>query len=108
MKAITVYDPPMCCSGVCGPDIDPILPRFAGLLAQLQGRGIALQRYNLAHQPLEFVRNPTVKALLEQEGPAVLPLIFVDNEMVFKGRYPEQHERAALMQRARAATEATV
>jgi hypothetical protein len=41
MKTIQVYDPAMCCStGVCGPNVDPTLPRFAGLLAQLGGAGV--------------------------------------------------------------------
>jgi len=38
---IEVYDPPMCCStGVCGPAIDPVLPRFAADLEWLKGRGV--------------------------------------------------------------------
>lgn len=41
MKLVQVYDPPMCCTtGACGPDVDPVLPRFAGLLAQLGGAGL--------------------------------------------------------------------
>jgi hypothetical protein len=106
MKLIQVYDPPMCCSsGVCGPDIDPILPRFAGLLAQLQGRGVEIQRFNLAQQPVEFARNPAVRAALEADGTAALPLIFVDGRVALKGRYPDQPERAELMRRARTESE---
>jgi hypothetical protein len=102
MKTIQVYDPPMCCSsGVCGPEVDPVLPRFAGLLAQLQVHGVEVRRFNLAQQPVEFVRQATVKAALQTEGTAALPLIFVDGEVAFKGRYPEQDERAELMRRAR-------
>ena len=30
MTHLQVFDPPMCCStGVCGPQVDPELPRFA-------------------------------------------------------------------------------
>ncbi len=105
MKLIQVYDPPMCCStGVCGPDVDPILPRVAGLLSQLSGMGVKVERHNLAQQPLAFVQNPAVKALLDAEGPDALPALFVDGKLIFKGRYPEQAERAALVQRARAET----
>ena len=36
MKTIQVYDKPMCCStGVCGPQVDPVLPRFAADLQWL-------------------------------------------------------------------------
>jgi hypothetical protein len=63
-------------------------------VAQLQGLGVEVRRFNLAQQPIEFVRNAAVKAALEGEGTAVLPLVFVDGQVAFKGRYPEQLERA--------------
>ena len=107
MKIIQVYDPAMCCSsGVCGPDVDPVLPRFAGLLLQLGNAGVKVERYNLAQQPLAFVRNPAVKALLDQEGTDALPAIFIDGEVVLKGAYPDTEQRAAWMARARSTTTA--
>ena len=94
MKAIQVYDPPMCCStGICGTDIDPDLVNFAAMLSQLGTQGIKIERYNLAQQPMAFVQNPAVKALLEKEGAEVLPLIFLDGEVQIKGRYPTRDER---------------
>lgn len=105
MKLIQVYDPPMCCpTGVCGPDVDPVLPRFAGLLAQLGGAGVKIERFNLAQQPLAFVQNAAVKALLDQEGTAALPAIFIDGELALKGAYPDAEQRAAWRGRARATT----
>ncbi len=105
MKTIQVYDPPMCCStGVCGPSVDPILPRFAGLLAQLGSAGVRIERFNLAQQPLAFVQNAAVKALLDQEGTAALPAIFIDGNLALKGAYPDAEQRAAWMQQAHAAT----
>lgn len=102
MKIIQIYDPPMCCStGVCGPDVDPILPRFAGLLAQLGGAGVTVERYNLAQQPLAFVRNAAVKALLDREGTEALPAIFVDGELTLKGAYPDDEQRADWIKRVR-------
>jgi arsenite methyltransferase len=99
---IQVYDPAMCCStGVCGPDVDPVLPRFAGLLAQLGGAGVKVERYNLAQQPLAFVQNPTVKALLDHDGTDALPAIFIDGELALKGAYPDLKQRADWMARAR-------
>jgi hypothetical protein len=107
MKTIQVYDPAMCCSsGVCGPAVDPVLPRFAGLLAQLGGSGVKVERYNLAQQPLAFVQNPAVKALLDKEGTDALPAIFIDGELALKGTYPDTEQRSALMARARAETTA--
>jgi hypothetical protein len=102
MKTIQIYDPPMCCStGVCGPDVDPALPRFAGFLAQLASAGVKVERFNLAHQPLAFVQNPAVKALLDQGGVEVLPAIFIDGELALKGTYPDSERSTAWMNRVR-------
>ncbi len=97
MKTIQVYDPPMCCStGLCGNEIDPALVSFAALLTQLSQRGVKVERYNLGQQPMAFIQNPAVKTLLDKEGVAVLPLLFVDSEMRLKGRYLTDDERQAL------------
>lgn len=94
MKTIQVYDPPMCCStGICGTEIDPDLVNFAAMLAQLGSQGIQIERYNLGQQPLAFVQNPAVKALLDKGGMEVLPLMFWDGEVHLKGRYPTKDER---------------
>lgn len=92
----------MCCSsGVCGPDVDPLLPRFAGMLAQLEGRGVKVERYNLAQNPMAFAQDQAVRAVLEKEGVEVLPLIYVDGVLEMKGRYPETAERASFVERSR-------
>lgn len=94
----------MCCStGVCGPDVDPILPRFAGLLSKLAEEGVAIERYNLAQQPIAFAQNPDVRSVLEKEGPDALPLIYIDGELALQGRYPETAERGEWVQWARQA-----
>lgn len=101
MKTIQIYDPPMCCStGVCGTDFNPDLANFASLLSQLVERGVTVQRYNLGQRPLAFVQNETVKNLLEKEGADVLPIVFLDGEIHFKGRYPNQDERPTFIRAA--------
>lgn len=96
MKTIQVYDPPMCCStGICGAEIDPDLVNFAAMLAQFGTQGIKVERYNLGQQPMAFVQNAAVKALLDTEGVEVLPLIFWDGAVQLKGRYPTKDERPA-------------
>ncbi len=42
---LQVFDPAMCCSsGVCGPAVDPQLPRFAADLEWLASKGVAVER----------------------------------------------------------------
>ena len=59
MTKLAVYDPPMCCStGVCGPAVDPVLPRVTADLDWLRRQGIEVERFNLSQQPQAFVANP--------------------------------------------------
>ena len=101
MKTIQVYDPPMCCStGLCGNDVDPALVSFAALLTQLSQKGVKVERFNLGQQPMAFVQNPAVKALLDKEGVDALPLIFVDGQIHLKRRYLTDTERESLSRTA--------
>lgn len=91
MKTIQVYDKPMCCStGVCGPQVDPVLPRFAADLAWLKSQGHQVERFNLAQQPAAFVQNSEVQQLLASQGTDCLPLITVDGRIVSRSEYPSR------------------
>ncbi len=91
MKTIQVYDKPMCCStGVCGPQVDPVLPRFAADLAWLKSQGHQVDRFNLAQQPAAFVQNSEVQRLLAIEGTDCLPLITIDGRVVSQREYPSR------------------
>ena len=98
MKTIQVYDPALCCStGVCGPEVDPNLVRFAADLKWLAGRGVAVERYNLAQTPVAFAENKTVRAALTEKGEAALPLVLVDGKVAVSGAYPTRAELAGLL-----------
>jgi Arsenical resistance operon protein ArsD len=89
MITIQVFDPAMCCStGVCGPSVDPALPRFAADLEWLKSKGVRVERFNLAQDVGAFTGNPIVKATLNSQGTKCLPLILVDGELVTQGEYP--------------------
>ena len=86
---VQVFDPAMCCStGVCGPSINPVLPRFAADLEWLAAQGAVVQRFNLSQEPGAFVANPNVQAALEEMGTDCLPLIIVNGHVMSKGKYP--------------------
>jgi arsenite methyltransferase len=93
MKTIQVYDKPMCCStGVCGPEVDPVLPRFAADLQWLKSQGHPVERFNLAQTPEAFIQNPEVHRLLATQGTNCLPLIVVDGQVVSRRAYPLREE----------------
>lgn len=95
MKTVQVFDKPMCCStGVCGPDVDPVLPKFAADLDWLKNQGHNVQRYNLAQQPQAFIENKTIHHLLSTAGTDCLPVVIVDGEIVSKTVYPSREDLA--------------
>jgi arsenite methyltransferase len=93
--SLQVFDPAMCCStGVCGPAVDPQLPRFSADLDWLSGKGVSVKRFNLAQQPEAFAANGQVKQALDAEGTDCLPLVLVNGVIVSKGTYPEREQLA--------------
>ncbi len=95
MKSIQVFDPALCCSsGVCGTDVDQKLVDFSADVAWAKQSGIAIERFNLAQQPMAFAQNAAVKGLLERSGESALPAILVDGEVALAGRYPSRDDLA--------------
>lgn len=96
MKTVLIYDKPMCCStGVCGPDVDPVLPKFAADLDWLQSQGHQVERYNLAQQPQAFIDNKAIHQLLSTTGTDCLPVVQIDGEIVSQQVYPSRESLAA-------------
>lgn len=92
---VQVFDPPMCCSsGVCGPAVDPGLARFAADLDWLRAQGVTVDRCNLAQQPQAFANHELVRAALEQDGEACLPLVLAGGLVVSRGDYPSREALA--------------
>ena len=95
MKSIQIFDPALCCSsGVCGVDVDQKLVEAAADLEWAKQQGIAIERFNLAQQPVVFAENAVVKAFLQRSGADALPLVLVDGEVALAGRYPNRTELA--------------
>ena len=95
MVKIEIFDPPMCCpTGVCGPDVDPKLVQFAADLEWLKGKGVAVERYNLAQQPGKFADCKTVTDAMTLAGELCLPLILANGTIVFRNAYPQRADLA--------------
>jgi hypothetical protein len=79
MSAIQVFDPALCCaSGVCGTEVDQALVTFAADVAWAKEQGVAIERFNLAQQPMQFAETPAVSAFLTHAGEEGLPLVLVE------------------------------
>lgn len=97
MAKVQVFDPPMCCStGVCGPEVDPQLVRFAADIEWLKSNGVAVDRFNLSQEPGAFVDNPLVAAAMRGSDNA-LPLLLLDGNVVAQGSYPSREVLAELV-----------
>lgn len=95
MTKVQIFDRAMCCStGVCGPQVDPVLPRFAADLEWLRSHGHDVNRFNLAQEPAEFANNATVQELLTEEGVECLPVVIVDDRVVSRSEYPSRENLA--------------
>lgn len=96
MSKVQVFDPPMCCStGVCGPEVDPALVRFAADLEWLRSNGVEVERFNLSQEPAAFVGNAVVAAAIRGRDDG-LPLLLVDGNIAAQGGYPSREVLAEL------------
>lgn len=92
---LEIFDPAMCCStGVCGPDVDPKLVHFSADVKWLRDQGVDVRRHNLAQNPMAFVENEQVKAVLSEKGEAALPLMLIDGRVLASGHYPPRAQLA--------------
>jgi hypothetical protein len=97
MSKVQVFDPPMCCStGVCGPEVDPALVRFAADLEWLKSKGVEVERFNLSQGPAAFLDNPVVAQAMRERADA-LPMLIVDGKVAAQGRYPDRGALAAFV-----------
>ena len=95
MKKLEVYDPAMCCAtGVCGPEVDPVLVTFAADLAWVAEQGIDVRRYNLGSEPQAFAAN---QAVVKEMGAGMdrLPIIALDGHIVSTGVHLSRDQLAA-------------
>lgn len=97
MTTIEVFDPAMCCStGVCGPQVDPDLARFAADLRVVRRAGAQVTRHTLSQEPVAFVESDVVRGIIQAGGEDALPVVLVDGRLKWAGHYPTTAELTAL------------
>lgn len=92
---VQIFDPSMCCStGVCGPVVDTGLARFAADVKWLREEGVEGERFNLSQQAAAFAASRVVRSALQHDGVGCLPLVLIEDHIVFRGHYPGRRELA--------------
>lgn len=95
MKTIQIFEPALCCStGVCGVDVDQTLVTFTADVNWARQNGVAVERINLAQQPMAFAENVIVREFLERAGQEALPVTLVDGDIVLASTYPARTDLA--------------
>ncbi len=99
MMRVDVFDPEMCCStGLCGPAPDEALIRIEDALERLREEGVEVSRHQLSRDPQSFLGNEEVYRRLLSQGTGSLPMIAVDGDLQFTGRYPTYEELREALQ----------
>lgn len=95
MKSLTVFDPAVADSTGAGESTpNPDLIRFASDAEWLKRKGVAVERWNLVSNAMEFALNHRVSMFLKRHGPEDLPYILANGSPVLYGRYPTRAELA--------------
>ena len=93
MMRVDVFDPEMCCStGLCGPAPDEALIRIEEVLERLREEGVEVSRHQLSRDPQAFLGNDDVYQKILAQGTGALPMVAVDGDLQFTGRYPTYEE----------------
>lgn len=98
MTELTLYEEAMCCStGVCGPDPDEELVEVSAALDQLEDAfdDLEVSRANMQHDIDRFLETQRVYDRVQEDGPSVLPITVVDDEIVAEGEYLSYDELTA-------------
>ena len=78
MKSLTVFDPAVADSTGAGESTpNPDLIRFASDAEWLKRKGVAVERWNLVSNAMEFALNHRVSMFLKRHGPEDLSLIHI-------------------------------
>ncbi|MFC7186734.1 arsenite efflux transporter metallochaperone ArsD [Halorubrum yunnanense] len=98
MTELTLYEEAMCCStGVCGPDPDDELVAVSAALDQLEDAfdDLEVNRANMQHNIDQFLETQRIYDRVQENGPSVLPITVVDEEIVAEGEYLSYDELTA-------------
>lgn len=101
MVEITIFEEAMCCStGVCGPDPDEELVSFTHAVDKLEEEfdDAVITRANMSSDMDRFLEHEGVADAVQSDGPEVLPITVVDDEIVDRGEYPSYESVAELIE----------
>ncbi len=86
---LEIFEPSLCCeSGLCGPEPDKVLIDLQNTIQLLKKVNVETRRYAINQAPLMFVQNTVVRDFIKTNGPGMLPLVLLDNQIIKTGGYP--------------------
>jgi hypothetical protein len=92
---LVIFEGPMCCStGICGPEPDKELIELNESVKRLQRefRDLKITRASMSFNAQMFLETPEVLALIEKNGPGILPITMVNRKIVSKQKYMKHDE----------------
>ena len=98
MTELTLYEEAMCCStGVCGPDPDDELVEVSAALDQLEDAfdELEVNRANMQHNIDQFLETQRIYDRVQEDGPSILPITVVDDQIIAEGEYLSYDELTA-------------
>jgi Arsenical resistance operon protein ArsD len=105
MVKLTIYEEAMCCStGVCGPDPDTELVEVTHAVDKLEEEftDVEITRANMSSDIERFLEHEDVSDAVESNGPSVLPITTVNDEIIAKEEYLSYDELASIIDDQRA------
>ncbi|WP_444640803.1 arsenic metallochaperone ArsD family protein [Caproiciproducens sp. R1] len=99
MKTMRIFESALGCTiGLRNDNSNSELIRFKVSLKTLEKNDIKVECFNLLDLPMEFINNKSINKLINNgERLGKLPIIVLDDEIVFMGRYPTNDELATLL-----------
>ncbi|ELZ29083.1 arsenic resistance protein ArsD [Halogeometricum pallidum JCM 14848] len=91
MIEVTIFESAMCCStGVCGPDPDEELVAITRAVDKLDEEydDVEVTRASLSQNIDAFLEHQEIYDTVQSEGPSILPITVVDDDVIAKGEYP--------------------
>lgn len=93
MPKIEIYESASCCATSSVVVSDEAV-KWNASAEWAKKNGVDIQRYSLAKNPQQFLKNPVIKEFLNTSGMESLPATLLDGKLVMAGKLPTREDIA--------------